>query len=62
MRLRPADSRPGLSLFEVIISLGIFCIASVMGSIKIAHRGGQNHRPAKEAIAARLHERFGQAL
>jgi len=37
-------------------------LASVMGSIKIAHRGGQNHRPAKEAIAARLHERFGQAL
>jgi len=37
-------------------------LASVMGSIKIAHRGGQNHRPALEVIATRLREQFAQAL
>ncbi|HEX3063714.1 MAG TPA: carbohydrate kinase family protein [Usitatibacter sp.] len=37
-------------------------LASVMGSIKIGHRGGQNHRPAREAIATRLRESFAQAL
>ena len=37
-------------------------LASVMGSIKIAHRGGQNHRPKREAIAARLRETFGDTL
>jgi len=37
-------------------------LASVMGSIKIAHRGGQNHRPAREAIAARLRENYGDSL
>jgi adenosine kinase len=37
-------------------------LASVMGSIKIAHRGGQNHRPAREAIAGRLRETFGDTL
>ena len=37
-------------------------LASVMGSIKIAHRGGQNHRPRREAIAARLRESFGETL
>jgi len=37
-------------------------LASVMGSIKIGHRGGQNHRPAREDIATRLRESFAQAL
>ena len=37
-------------------------LASVMGSIKIAHRGGQNHRPTREGIAARLQEAFGETL
>ena len=37
-------------------------LASVMGSIKISHRGGQNHRPAREAIAARLRDNFGDTL
>ncbi|MDP3124491.1 MAG: carbohydrate kinase family protein, partial [Thiobacillus sp.] len=29
-------------------------LASVMGAIKIEHRGGQNHQPTRDAIAARL--------
>jgi adenosine kinase len=37
-------------------------LASVMGSIKIAHRGGQNHRPSREEIAAKFREAFGEAL
>jgi adenosine kinase len=37
-------------------------LASLMGSIKIAHRGGQNHRPSREIIATRLLEHFAQAL
>jgi adenosine kinase len=37
-------------------------LATVMGSIKIAHRGGQNHRPARAAIGARLREAFGDTL
>jgi len=37
-------------------------LASVMGSIKIAHRGGQNHRPGREAIARRFKETFGHTL
>jgi adenosine kinase len=37
-------------------------LASVMGSIKIAHRGGQNHRPTHEAIAKRFREAFGETL
>ena len=35
-------------------------LAAVMGSIKIAHRGGQNHQPKREAIAARFETAFGQ--
>jgi adenosine kinase len=34
-------------------------LASVMGSIKIAHRGGQNHAPDRDAIAARYAAAFG---
>jgi adenosine kinase len=37
-------------------------LASVMGSIKIAHRGGQNHRPTRDQIAARLEGAFGETL
>ena len=37
-------------------------LASLMGSIKVAHRGGQNHRPSRDEIARRLHERFGTQL
>ena len=37
-------------------------LASVMGSIKIAHRGGQNHRPTREVIARRFREAFAEAL
>ena len=37
-------------------------LASVMGSIKIAHRGGQNHSPARDEIAARFAASFGETL
>jgi adenosine kinase len=37
-------------------------LASVMGAVKIGSRGGQNHRPAREAIARRLHENFRETL
>ena len=34
-------------------------LAAVMGAIKIAHRGGQNHQPSREQIAARYQRAFG---
>ncbi|OYW33310.1 MAG: carbohydrate kinase family protein [Methyloversatilis sp. 12-65-5] len=37
-------------------------LASVMGSIKIASRGGQNHLPTRDDIAARHRAAFGTAL
>jgi adenosine kinase len=37
-------------------------LASVMGSIKVAHRGGQNHRPARQDIAASFRESFAETL
>ena len=37
-------------------------LASVMGSIKIAHRGGQNHRPSREDIANTYSQAFGENL
>ncbi|MBE7423335.1 MAG: carbohydrate kinase family protein [Zoogloeaceae bacterium] len=37
-------------------------LASLMGSIKIAHRGGQNHKTAREQIAARYEAAFGEKL
>jgi adenosine kinase len=37
-------------------------LASLMGSIKIAHRGGQNHRPGREAVAQRFQEAFAETL
>ncbi|HTJ97643.1 MAG TPA: carbohydrate kinase family protein [Rhodocyclaceae bacterium] len=37
-------------------------LASLMGSIKIAHRGGQNHTPDRAEIARRYSEAFGSQL
>jgi adenosine kinase len=37
-------------------------LASLMGSIKIAHRGGQNHQPGREEIGKRFHDAFGEKL
>jgi adenosine kinase len=37
-------------------------LASVMGAIKIEHRGGQNHRPTRDDIATRLRSAFGKTL
>ena len=37
-------------------------LACLMGSIKIAHRGGQNHRPSRDEIAARFQTVFAEAL
>ncbi len=37
-------------------------LASLLGSLKIASRGGQNHTLAREAIAARYEETFGRNL
>jgi adenosine kinase len=34
-------------------------LAAVMGAIKIAHRGGQNHQPSREEIGARYQRAFG---
>jgi len=34
-------------------------IGSLMGAIKIAHRGAQNHAPARDDIAARFRRAFG---
>ncbi|MDA0276567.1 MAG: carbohydrate kinase family protein [Proteobacteria bacterium] len=36
-------------------------LASVMGSIKIAHRGGQNHKPSRDDIAAKFRKAFGSS-
>jgi adenosine kinase len=37
-------------------------LASLLGSIKIAHRGGQNHRPGREELATRFREAFSETL
>jgi adenosine kinase len=37
-------------------------LAAVMGAIKIAHRGGQNHQPSRSDIASRYREAFGEEL
>ena len=37
-------------------------LASVMGAIKIAHRGGQNHRPSRAEIAAHYRKSFGAEI
>jgi adenosine kinase len=37
-------------------------LASVMGAIKIEQRGGQNHQPTRDDIAARLAQAFAKTL
>lgn len=37
-------------------------LASVMGAIKIAHRGGQNYAPSREVIAQRFADAYGETL
>jgi len=37
-------------------------LASLMGSLKIAHRGGQNHKVTRDAIARRYKAAFDEAL
>jgi adenosine kinase len=37
-------------------------LASLMGSMKIAHRGGQNHKATRGEIAARFEAAFGETL
>ena len=37
-------------------------LASVMGALKIAHRGGQNHAPSRADIAERLRQNYGESL
>ena len=37
-------------------------LAAVMGAIKIGHRGGQNHRPSRDEIAAVYRTAFGEVL
>jgi adenosine kinase len=37
-------------------------LASVMGALKIEHRGGQNHAPSRAEISARLQAAFGWTL
>jgi adenosine kinase len=37
-------------------------LAAVMGAIKIASRGGQNHKPTREEIAARYQKAFGTKI
>jgi len=34
-------------------------LGAVMGAIKIAHRGGQNHKPSRDEIDGRFREAFG---
>jgi adenosine kinase len=37
-------------------------LASLMGSLKIAHRGGQNHKPSRDELAQRYQQAFGSTL
>jgi|SRR5690554_5345686 len=37
-------------------------LAAVMGAIKIASRGGQNHRPTRQEIAARYEKAFNETI
>jgi adenosine kinase len=37
-------------------------LASLMGALKIAHRGGQNHTPSRDAIADAYRQAFGSTL
>jgi adenosine kinase len=37
-------------------------LGSLMGALKIAQRGGQNHRPSRDEIASAFHAQFGYAF
>ena len=37
-------------------------LASVMGAVKIASRGGQNHSATRDDIASRYRRAFGETL
>jgi adenosine kinase len=37
-------------------------LASLMGSIKIASRGGQNHAPTRDEIKAQFQQHFGSSI
>jgi adenosine kinase len=37
-------------------------LATLMGGIKISHRGGQNHKPTRDSIAAQFAAAFGEQL
>ena len=37
-------------------------LGSLMGALKIAHRGAQNHRTGRDEIAQRFRSAFGYAL
>jgi len=37
-------------------------LASLLGAIKIASRGGQNHQPTRDDIGARYREAFGSSI
>ncbi|MGH9592798.1 MAG: carbohydrate kinase family protein, partial [Bryobacteraceae bacterium] len=37
-------------------------LASLLGAIKIAHRGGQNHAPARDELSALFQQQFGYSI
>jgi adenosine kinase len=37
-------------------------LASLMGSLKIAYRGGQNHRIGRDEVADRFHRAFNMKV
>jgi adenosine kinase len=37
-------------------------LASLMGAIKVAHRGPQNHAPSRDELSVQLHAAYGLQL
>jgi adenosine kinase len=37
-------------------------LGSVLGSIKIGHRGGQNHRPTRDEIAGAMRAAYSETF
>jgi adenosine kinase len=37
-------------------------LASLMGSVKIAHQGPQNHQPSRSEIMTRFQDAFGYSI
>jgi adenosine kinase len=37
-------------------------LASIMGSLKIASRGGQNHQPTRSELMDLFHKHFGKRI